>query len=107
MAPLGATLVGSFKAVHRKVTGVKFFDLRASAKSLRFSFELPKPVNNPSLDHHFELPSVKNFSSFVARAFTWLGALAIVFLTQLILISQVHYSSAQFKATETLSLIHI
>ena len=102
MAPSGATLVGSFKEINGKVTGVKFFDVRASAKSLRFSFELPKAVNNPSLDHHFELPSFKNLSNFAARAFTWLGALAIVFLTQLILISQVHYASAQFKATETL-----
>lgn len=76
--------------------------MRASAKSLRFSFELPKPVRNPALDNHFELPSLPNLYSFAAKAFTWLGALAIVFLTQLILISQVHYASAQFKATETI-----
>lgn len=75
--------------------------MQSNAKSLRFSFELPKEIHNPALDNHFEFPSFRNFSSFAARAFTWLGALAIVFLSQLILISQVHYSSAQFKATET------
>jgi LPXTG-site transpeptidase (sortase) family protein len=81
---------------------VKFFERRESAKSRRFNFELPKQVINPSLDNHLELPSITNFSSFAARSLTWVGALAIVFLAQLILISQVHYSSAQFKATETL-----
>ena len=61
----------------------------------------PEPVSNPSLDNHVTLPPAKALVPLLGKAFSVLGAVAIVFLVQLTLISHVSFASAQFKATET------
>lgn len=78
--------------------------LNGKGNSLRLSkvqFRVPEPIKNPALDNHLSLPSFTNLASIIGRSLTVLGAFAIVFLVQLVLVSHVSQSSAQFKALET------
>lgn len=84
-----------------KGKGVK---LNGKGNLLRLSkvqFRVPEPLKNPALDNHLNLPNFQNLAGIVGKAFTGLGALAMVFLVQLVLISHVSQASAQFKAMES------
>lgn len=72
----------------------------AGIKVPSISLRLPEPVSNPQLDNHLELPNLKNSALLIGRTLSSLGAVAILILVQLMLISPVQNASAQFKATE-------
>lgn len=96
----GATPATVFLSEEMKGSNLKKSSKVAGIKMPSISLRLPETVSNPQLDNHLELPNFKNGALVIGRALTSMGAIALLILLQLVVISPIQNAASQFKATE-------